>query len=171
MLQYLDFGQYEANAQRFERWRSYRSRWQYHDRAVEVVRELGIGAPEEVLEIGPYGAQLVQGSHVMDLPDGDWNHDGRVRYRHDARILPWPVPDGFYRLVVALRVWHHLYPRQRECFMEALRISDHVLIVCPEKEVVGKGIPAEDWHLWHGGPPLIEDRIGAWGVLYLWRKP
>ncbi len=96
---------------------------------------------------GRMGHSWFRGSHVMDLPDGDWNHDGRVRYRHDARILPWPVPDGFYRLVVALRVWHRLYPRQRECFMEALRISDHVLIVCPEKEVVGKGIPAEDWHL------------------------
>lgn len=72
-----------------------------------------------------------------ETPDEPWFEP---TYWHDVRFTPWPVHGKRYDLVVALRVWHHLVPLQKESFEEARRIAKRVLIVCPEREIVGRGI-------------------------------
>jgi len=170
MIRYLDRAGYEANAVKDDKWRSHKARWPYHVAAIATVESLGIKDAGEVLEIGAFGAQIVIGSDTMDLPQGDWEIPGaRSTYAHDARELPWPIKTGRYSLVVALRVWHHLFPRQKECFLEAKRVAKHVLIVCPEKEIVGVGIRRRQWDDWNGSPPIRQAELEGWGRLYLFK--
>lgn len=172
MIHLLTYEEYEKSVQSDPLWKSYKARWQYHAEAIQLIKGLDINAPRQVLEIGSFGAGLVKGSDRMDLPDGEWS--GKVEkgtILHDARELPWPLhPLGRYRLVIALRVWHHLWPMQKECFMEAKRISKYVLIECPEQEIVGKGISRDDFLCWnYGVPPIALIDLGGWGIVYLWR--
>lgn len=172
-LEYLEFDQYEANAVRYPQWKSYRARWVYHARAIFIIQNVCLPTdPKNVLEIGSYGAGLVTGSDRMDLPGGQWPLAGEnPTYTHDARLVPWPISDQRYELLIALRVWHHLAPMQEEAFREARRVARNILIVCPEKEVVGQGITRNQFVKWNGGvPPYLEHDLGTWGRLCLWRK-
>jgi len=167
-MKYLDFETFEANVSGNEKWRSYRERWIYHARAIEIIKTLEVKRAKSVLEIGAFGAGLIFGSDRMDLPDGEWDFSGdRKTVLHDARIFPWPFADGRYDLLVALRLWHHLAPVQEQCFREAKRIARNIIIECPEKEVVGVGIAREQFIAWNGAPPIAEIDFGAWGKLYL----
>lgn len=170
-LKTLDFNSYEANVKNEPQWKSYHHRWAYHERAIDLVKGMNLSRPKSVLEIGAFGAGIVIGSDRMDLPDGNWQPpDDLPTIWHDARILPWPFAARKYKLLIALRLWHHLYPLQRECFMEAKRIARNVLIECPEKEVVGVGITRAQFIEWNGGEsPITEYDMGEWGQLYLWK--
>lgn len=171
MLKYLDYETFKANAaSNLEIWKSYEGRWRYHARAIEVIQGLGLSRPKQVLELGTLGASLVLGSDTMDYANEQWVMPGyRPTIVHDARDIPWPVKRR-YELFIALRIWHHLAPVQEEAFREARRIAENVLIVCPEKEVVGVGIPREKFTEWNDGKPAtIEENInGGWGRLYFW---
>jgi len=168
MIDFLTFDDFARNADRSPQWKSYRERWIYHEIAIEIAKTLGIRRNRSVIEIGTFGAQVVPGSDTMDLPRGSWSLPGEVpTVAHDARKLPWPIRAGRYQLLVALRVWHHLAPAQRACFDEARRVAKNLIICCPEQEVVGRGIPREDWIEWNGGPPLIERKTDGWGIVYL----
>lgn len=169
-LKLLDFATFEANAQKDPQWKSWRERWKYHEKAIAIVRYLNLSRPKSVLELGCFGAGLVAGSDRMDLPGSGWNIPGdRKTILHDARVIPWPIKDRRYELLISLRVWHHLAPVQRECFAEARRVSRAQLIVCPEKEVVGVGVFREQWDDWYGGPPDIVQNLGEWGFLYFFQ--
>ena len=167
----IDFSAFEANAQKDPQWKSYRERWIYHERAIEIIKSLNISDAGKVLEVGSFGAGLVVGSDKMDLPNSQWNSpENQMMIWHDAREIPWPFEDGRYDLLIALRVWHHLAPVQRESFLEAKRIARNIIIECPEKEVVGVGITRDQFIAWNGGEkPVEECDMGAWGRLYLWR--
>ena len=166
-LRYLTFQEYEKNAANDPQWKSYRERWTYHSEAIEEIRKLN---PESVLEIGSFGCPLVRGSDTLDMPNGSWPTPWfEPTYRHDIRQFPWPVEDKRYDLLVALRVWHHLGPIQRECFEQARKIAKHLLIVCPEREIVGRGITRSEWDQWYGGKPEITTDLGDWGMLYVFR--
>lgn len=166
-IRLLTYGEYETNAKKDPQWRSYVERWGYHAKAIEIIRGLDISGPDAVLEIGTFGAGLVHGSNRMDLPDGAWPPpDPGRQIWHDAREIPWPFGDDQFELLIALRVWHHLAPAQRRALREARRVARRVLIVCPEHEVVGIGIPRGKFITW-GGQPSIEEDLGAWGRLYL----
>jgi hypothetical protein len=168
----LDFNAYKANALKDPQWKSYLQRWEYHAWAIALVNGMSLlFSAKSVLEIGAFGAGIVIGSDRMDLPDGKWvPPDDLPTIWHDARIIPWPFKDRQYSLLIALRLWHHLAPVQRECFLEAKRIARNILIVCPEKEVVGVGITRSQFIQWNGGEsPVVEYYMGAWGYLYLWK--
>ncbi len=167
MIELLTYKEYVENARKNEQWKSYASRWAYHEKAIEIIRSLGIGKAKRVLEIGVFGAGLVKGSDRMDKPETKWIIAGeRITLKHDARLTPWPIPSGEYELLSSLRVWHHLAPYQEAAFREARRVARYVLIACPEKEAVGIGIPRKTFISW-GGEPIIEHDFQAWGRLYL----
>jgi SAM-dependent methyltransferase len=172
-MKYMDFDTFQAKVSANDKWRSYRDRWIYHEKAIALIDKLNISRAKAVLEIGTFGAALVTGSDTMDCHNDHWIMDGYApKIWHDARILPWPFKDKKYDLVVALRVFHHLAPVQQECFAEARRIARNVLLVCPEKEIVGIGIKREQFRQWNGGNPADyeEDLSGGWGRVYLWKE-
>jgi SAM-dependent methyltransferase len=168
LLRYLTHEEYLENAAKNSQWKSHALRWPYHQGAMDIIRGLNIADPGKVLEIGSFGAGLVHNSVRMDLPWTDWEIAGAsVDIRHDARDIPWPFHDGEFDLIVALRVWHHLDPVQKEAFLEARRVAKYVLIECPEHEVVGVGISRQKFTEWNGGPAMIVKDFADWGLLYL----
>lgn len=168
-MNYLDYDTYEARVQDHPAWVSYRQRWPYHQDAIKIIQTLDLRHPRSVLEIGSFGVPLVRGSVTMDMPDSKWAMPKwKPRIRHDARDVPWPFEDGRFELVVALRVWHHLFPHQEEAFREALRAGRKFLMACPEKEIVGVGIKRDRLVEWNGAEPLLEKDLYHWGRMYLW---
>lgn len=157
-------------------WKKGTTRWDYHKAAVELVREIAPGSPGAVLEMGTLGVSIVKGSDTIDYAE-KWNFKNKnPTYLHDARILPWPIPDRKYEVFIALRVFQHLRPVQKECFHEACRIARHVIIVAPEAykvqalEDTSRGIPREEFTQWNGGvAPTRTIEIRPWiGNLYYW---
>ncbi len=160
-------------------WASPGSRWCYHEVAVEWIKELGIKSGEQVLEAGSMGVTLVEGSDTVDYvasdnnSDWDWNPGGvNSSIVHDLRKVPWPFKDKQYSLFVALRVFHHLKPVQRECFLEAKRISSWFIVVVPNKEVHPRGIDLDEMIEWNGGvaPEKYHHFPRQAGSCYLWRS-
>jgi hypothetical protein len=123
------------------------------------------------------GVSLVKGSHTLDYDasknNKDWVIPEPPTYVHDARVLPWPIKDGTYELAVALRVFHHLRPFQRQCFAEAKRIADALIIVVPDKSIHPAGIDRTDLVEWNDGhEPCREQRFSGelgTGYLFKWR--
>lgn len=151
-------------------WNTMRSRWRYHELAALQLKRRPT-TPERVLELGTMGVQLVPGSHTMDL--ADWMHRPKSHtptYCHDAREIPWPIADGAYDWFVAMRVFHHLIPVQREAFFEALRISRNVLLVVPESssKTYAAGITRKTFASWRA--PDFEKKLAKWGRLYVWHQ-
>lgn len=148
-------------------------RWTYHSRVMDLLKEAEVSSPNKVLEVGTMGTQLVHGSHTLDYEE-NWEFEGNEpTYRHDARQHPWPIPDKRYDWLVAMRVFHHLYPFQRECFLEAQRVARNVVIVvptkAPKKAATDRGItPLQLFH-WNGWtPPALWERVPYFGFLYVW---
>lgn len=100
-------------------------RWGYLSRAGEMLRELG--PLERGLEIGPgptEGESFLRGGQTLDMR-------GAPTIRHDAGVVPWPIADNAYDIVVALQVWEHLEGRQRDAFRECLRVARFVMLSFP----------------------------------------
>ena len=148
-------------------------RWIYHSRVIEILQEAAISSPDRILEVGTMGTQLVTGSHSLDF-DEKWNFEGNnPTYWHDLRKVPWPIPDKQYDWVVAMRVFHHLYPMQAECFREARRIAKNVVIivpaVAPQKADSDRGITPLQFFRWNGfSPPSSWEGVPYFGSLYTW---
>jgi hypothetical protein len=153
-------------------WASYEGRWHYHKHAIEIIEKTNINDSSKVLEMGTLGINLVLGSDTIDY-DERWNYPGQSpTYLHDARNLPWPINDKQYELFIALRVFQHLIPVQKECFMEALRIADNVLIVVPEYYLPeGEGITLQQFVEWNNGilPTIVQNILDDTN-LYYWSK-
>lgn len=168
-LKLLTYDEYVANAQFDPQWKSYEKRWCYHKIAIDLASEIGLRKKSDVLEIGAFGNQIVPKSHTMDLIRGSWKIPGFTpTYDYDARITPWSmIPDKKYKLLIALRVFHHLAPKQEDVFRECLRVANSVIICCPESEVVGVGIPKKKFNEWYGGEAKKTIETNGWGVVYL----
>ncbi len=107
-------------------------RWDYHYRAIELIKAIEVNNPKKVLEMGTMGVSCVKDSNTIDYVER-WDFKGKdPTYTHDARIFPWPIEDKIYDVFVALRVFQHLVPFQPQAIHEAFRISKKVLIVIPE---------------------------------------
>jgi hypothetical protein len=135
MVTYLSFEEYAQRTKQLggAHWKAgmLAKRWDYHRKAVDILRALNLQSPTQVLEMGTMGVTLVNGSDTIDYTKG-WSYQGKnPTYVHDARVLPWPIQAKRYKVFVALRVFQHLVPRQAECLREAMRIADHVIIVVP----------------------------------------
>lgn len=152
-------------------WKHWEDRWKYFDRIGQLVLSLGIENPKLVLEMGTKGASVVEGSDTLDY-DKHWNFKGQnPTYLHDARYFPWPVEDKKYTLFIASRVFQHLSPVQKECFLESRRVSLNTIIVVPKEYKTGTGISLEMFSEWNGGEsPDICERIFNDTFLYMWKE-
>lgn len=167
-VEYIDFHEFERLVRGKPQWQSYQERWKYHGQAVRMASVVGPSSPSAVLEIGSFGVQVVKGSDTLDMPGGQWDYPGRKpTFLYDIRKTPWPIRDGQYELLIALRVWHHLAPNQADAFREARRVAKNIIIACPEKEVVGLGVP-RSLFVALAGTPKIEADLKGWGRVYLW---
>lgn len=148
-------------------------RWDYHAKVQDIIKELNISDPQEILEMGTMGVQLVIDSHTLDY-EKRWDFDGKSpTIVHDGRETPWPMYDKQYKLFVAMRVFMHLTPVQDKCFEEALRIARHVIIVVPEKyknSVLpdSKGISYDDFVRFGEGIHPNKYLITKMGSLFYW---
>ncbi len=157
-------------------WASAGSRWNYHMAAMALAKTLGLRSPKDVLEAGTMGVTIVNGSDTMDYEaaanNADWHIPGYdPTILHDMRSCPWPIENKQYRLFVALRVFHHLKPDQEDCFREARRISDCMIIVVPSSAVHSRGIDRDEFVAWNNGVEPVEtiDYEGDAGSLYFWK--
>jgi hypothetical protein len=105
----------------------YRNRWGYFSAAIELARKR---SPQTVLELGPAVLPIVRGSDTMN-PDNNIILLYPPRFIHDARVIPWPIADKAYDLFIALQVWEHLGPMQREAFGEVMRIARSAVLSFP----------------------------------------
>ena len=72
-MRFLSYEIFKENAKRDRQWKSYQQRWLYHERAISVIKRiLNTRGTSQVLEIGSFGANIVIGSDLMDMPHGDW---------------------------------------------------------------------------------------------------
>ncbi|WP_445730825.1 hypothetical protein [Mariniflexile sp.] len=108
------------------------NRWDYHYRAIELIRATKVSNSKKILEMGTMGISCVKDSDTIDY-DERWDFNGKnPTYLHDARQIPWPIENKKYDVFVALRVFQHLVPTQSEAIKEAFRIAKKVLMVIPE---------------------------------------
>jgi len=150
-------------------------RWEYHQKTIELVKKIGVSSPEEVLEMGTMGAQIVKNSCTIDYSE-NWEFKGKnPDYMHDARITPWPIETRKFKLFIALRVFQHITPSQKEAFQEAKRIAKHVIISVPETYSVAikelensKGIRKEEFIAWNNGIEPDLEIPTKMGTLYYW---
>ncbi len=165
----LTYDEYVANAQFDPQWKSYDKRWVYHQIAIDIASTIDVRKKSEVLEIGAFGNQIVPKSDTMDLMRGGWKIPNfKPTYDYDARSTPWEmIPDKKYKLLIALRVFHHLAPKQEEVFKESMRVAQNIIICCPEKEVVGVGISKQKFYEWYGSEARLTVDTGEWGIVYL----
>lgn len=150
-----------------------KGRWIYHSLVVALAKSLELKGPTEVLEMGTVGMSIVKDSDTIDHPDF-WDYQGKhPTFAHDATIVPWPVESKKYRLFIALRVFQHLVPHQKEAFLEVRRISRFAIIVVPsfyrnKKIPNSKGIAYQEFIDWNNGQhPQIYIRLKNEDV-YLW---
>ena len=120
-LRAITFGDYRSATDR----RYLKRRWPYYREAIAMAERL---APRRVLEIGCRHTPLFPGSDRLDYA-AEFN----PTFHHDATVVPWPIPDLAYDLVIALQVWEHLGNRQREAFSELPRISRYAILSLPYK--------------------------------------
>jgi len=156
-------------------WASAGSRWEYHKLAGDWAKTLKIDSPDKVLELGTMGMTIVNDSHTLDYDaaanNKDWFIDGyNPTITHDLRVTPWPIPDQEYDLLIALRVFHHVKPMQKECFLEAKRIAKSFILVVPAADIHPRGISRDDLVSWNDG--IVPDREirhdGNLGSSYFW---
>lgn len=178
-LNYLTREIYDTNAAANTggHWENADKRWEYHEAAIKYVKALSPSWPDKVLEMGTMGASIVRGSDTIDHADHWLFKNFSPTYKHDARETPWPIGDRHYEVFVALRVWQHLVPMQREAFLEARRIADTVVLIAPEDypmNVVGArpagGVALKDLVAWNSGyPPAQVADLGWAGLLTVWK--
>lgn len=102
-------------------------RWDYHKKAVEILKTLN---PKSVLEAGSMGILLTSISDTIDfdLPDDGWRLTYKPTYNYDLTGIPWkPIKDKQYDVFVALRVFHHM-KSEKSFFKEMARISNNVIL-------------------------------------------
>lgn len=124
-------------------------RWDYHDAAARIVQTICETTPEiDVLEIGSHGVQIVEGSVTMDIPNTVWPYKATPDYTHDCRVTPWPFCQGDFDVLIALRVFQHLWPMQREAFGEACHVARNVIIAVPWEYPGDRGITEQTITEW-----------------------
>jgi hypothetical protein len=156
-------------------WADYDLRWLYHEKAIQILKKYGVKSADKVLELGTMGVCLVDGSHTMDYNVNLEHLVAHPKYLCDARSIPWPIDSNSYEWFIALRVFHHLWPVQRECFEEALRVSKNIILVVPHILPVNHNlghaaaITPSDFRAWnHDIAPQECVPVGEFGFLYVW---
>lgn len=169
----LTIARFRAHYPRVQHWSE--NRWDYHAAAIEILREQLPAGVEKVLEIGPMGVQLVPGSDVLDYKVRLANWPVKdPKYLHDATKFPWPIGDKAYDLLIALRVFQHLVPVQRQAFDEARRVARNLLIVVPEEygdnSIGSQGISRQAFVEWNDGVEPTASVKTDHGDVYFWNE-
>ena len=98
----------------------YEGRWSYFSEVIDIVK--GQGDVNKVLEIGPSFLPVVKDCDIMIKPEADaWGRPSikaPIEYIHDATIVPWPIKEKEYDILVALQVWEHLEGKQKNNFQK-----------------------------------------------------
>lgn len=117
-------------------WNYSTNRWKYHLKTIDIIKSLDIiSNPKEVLEAGTMGIQIIQDSDTIDYKE-KWNiKEMNNTYTHNLLNIPWPIRDNQYKIFIALRVFHHLQPKIKECIQEAQRISKYVILTIPQETI------------------------------------
>jgi hypothetical protein len=153
-------------------------RWEYHKSAIDFVRLCKPTTASDVLELRAKGVPIVKGSDTLD-PTGKWAPSGPgAVHLHEPRNLPWPVADKRYTVLIALRVFQHLWPSQRECFLEARRVARNIVMVAPDQypappqHDTSAGVTEAQLTEWNGGvPPTVSASLPGWiGKIYFWNE-
>lgn len=150
-------------------------RWDYHQKTIEIIKSIGVSNPEKVLEMGTMGIKCVLESQTIDFEE-KWDFPGKKPdFVHDCRVTPWPLKNDQFEIFVSLRAFQHLIPNQRNAFLEAFRISKHIIIVVPRdynNPIIpdSRGIKYEDFVNYLNGihPNLFFPT--DFGDLYYWDK-
>jgi SAM-dependent methyltransferase len=111
--------------------RSSEQRWLYFN---EVIKLLEMLQPKTALEIGTHGVSLMSHSDTFcdDIKTIDPDNAQNKVIVRDCRIVPWQdIEDKTYDVVVALQVFEHLSPNQKEVFNEIKRVSKHCILSFP----------------------------------------
>jgi len=151
------------------------SRWSYYEDVVNLILSSNLRYATKVLEIGPMGIPIFDSSETMDwkVPEANWPIDSPT-YVHNGKRTPWPFRDNQFDLVIALRVFQHLSPFQREAFLEAERISRNLIIVVPavypENTIGSKAITLSEFIQFQGQMNLIWYNKRAQGQLLLFSE-
>ncbi len=177
MIDFLTYENYKkvADQNMGNHWKDYEKRWVYHSRVVDEVKNMGniISSPNKVLELGTMGNSIVVGSDTMDNFTNRWTVNIPPTYMWDAKQIPWPIKDKQYKLFIALRVFQHLVPIQKECFQEAIRVSENIILVLPENYNNAPAITLDLLKDWGNGLlPHKFERItkGRRGILCVWKN-
>lgn len=120
-------------------------RWEYYGETIEIARRLN---PKSILEVGPGSLQLFPGADSLDR----WKKH-KPTYRHDATIVPWPIADKAYDLIIASQVFEHFNGRQREAFAELRRCCQYGLVSIPYKWKTSK---------WDNHIGLTDETMKSW---------
>lgn len=152
-------------------WKDAPGRWVYFEQIVSIIQNYSSG-PQTALELGTMGVSVFTDSDLMDYDKHvSYYRDGRLKYTHDVRCIPWPVSTKKYDWFIASRVFHHLWPVQRECFEEALRVARNVILIVPETLPPGGGtvILPEQFRAWNNDiRPTQITPAGRFGYIYAW---
>lgn len=109
-------------------YKTYDGRWPYIKEVIHILKSID---PDSVLELGSYGVPICFNSDTMDLPECSHLYERRLTYKHNANIIPWPITKK-YDVFVALQVFEHL-DNKKECFKEAKRLSNNIILSVPYK--------------------------------------
>lgn len=151
-------------------------RWNYYQDVLDVVQRTNLINAQEVLEIGPMGIPVYCQSQTMDyaVPGAPCWPIGSPNYIHDAKLTPWPFKDSQFDLLIALRVFHHLHPFQREAFIEAQRVSSNVIIVVPfaypNSPIGSKALSLQDFLAFGGNMNLLSYKRRRHGQLLFFSR-
>lgn len=149
-----------------------RDRWGYTSIVIEKARSLdGVC---RVLELGPgpMNRSIVDGADTMGVVNFEplKGLEKGLTIQHDARVVPWPIPDKAYDLFLALQVFEHLKGRQREAFSEARRVARHIILTLPYQcKSREHRLNHDDYIRWFGMPDdfrLVEKRNCPKVMLY-----
>ncbi len=129
-----------------------KGRWEYYCETIEMARRLN---PKSILEVGPGPLHLFPSADSLDRAK---KHN--PTYQHDATIVPWPIADKAYDLIIASQVFEHFNGRQREAFAELRRCCRYGLVSIPYKWKTSKrddhiGLTDETMKSWTGGAEPI----------------
>ena len=164
---YITKKQFEEKAQEIggKHWATYEDRWEYYRKTIRLIKEFNL-KPEQILEIGSVGIKLVEGSDELDFDAKAVWKTFNPTYYHDLRVIPYPIKDKQYELVVALRVFHHLHGMQDKCFKEIFRITNNFIMAIPHSKYNKQDVIA-----WAGREPDEDLPCADTSThVYLWKN-
>lgn len=129
-----------------------KGRWEYYAETIKMAQRLD---PISILEVGPGPLPLFPGADSLDR-----RKKHKPTYRHDATVVPWPIVDKAFDLIIASQVFEHFNGRQREAFAELRRCCHYGLLSIPYEWKTSKredhiGLTDDTMKFWTGGAEPI----------------